>query len=313
MMLRAPFKSVLFSAPTLDNSLACKVRNSALFNFDALTRLKRPDRDGPMHPRRPFLPTLAAGFLACFYASAQEATSPPLPALNLQVLESKQVVRGGRTITYQRVVPPVLPPQPAATPAPVLDATRVLAVSAEQQRRAAKKQETLFLTATVYDQRVTGLRWSQQGREYRAWSNIDFNHLAGVSEIETADHLYQLLFAVSNLTTAEVEAFNRSVAERGLPVSAMKSLPPAVTWSPARAEYQFEPETAVVPVEATAFLDTLHAYYDANRQALAEQAAQRIAEQTAREQWLKDHPPVPKDIVVRFWPIESGLQPTTSK
>jgi hypothetical protein len=203
------------------------------------------------------------------------------------------------------VVPPALSPEPAISPAPTLEPARALALTAEQQRRAAKKHETLLLTATVYEQRVTDVRWHQQGREYRAWSNVDFNHLAGVSEIETVDHIYQLLIGVTNQTAAEIEAFNRSITERGLPAAVMKPLPPAIAWNLERAEYQFVPETAAVPAEVTAFLDTLHIYYDAHRDALAEQAAQRAAEQATRAQWLKDHPPMPKDTVVRFWPLKS--------
>jgi hypothetical protein len=235
---------------------------------------------------------------------AQESTAPKtLPPL--QVIEGIVIEKDGRTITYQRVVPPVLPPKPAATPAPAMDPAQALALTAERQRRAAKKFETLVLTATVYERRVTELRWHQQGREYRAWSNIDFNHLAGVSELETADHIYQLLFAVTNQTAAQVEALNRSITARGLPASVLKPLPPNIVWNPERAEYQLMPEAAAVPAEVTTFLDTLHTYYDANRQSLAALAIERAAEQAARAQWLKDHPPQPKDTIVRFWPLKS--------
>jgi hypothetical protein len=197
----------------------------------------------------------ASGFAQETAAHAQ--THPPLPPL--QVIESLEVQRGNKTTIYQRVVPPVRP-APTATPLPSARPSAAVPLTAEQQRQAAMKSETLLLMATVHEQRVTELCWQQRGREYRAWSNIDFNHLAGVSEIETAETIYTLLLGASDITAAEAEAFNRAITERGLPAALLKQLPPPERFPAGRSGYVMAADLDALPVpgETTALLDALH-------------------------------------------------------
>ena len=35
-----------------------------------------------------------------------------------------------------------------------------------------------------------------------------------------------------------------------------------------------------------------------------------LAARTARERWLKEHPPTPQDMVINFWPEKSRNYPT---
>lgn len=166
----------------------------------------------------------------------------------------------------------------------------------------------LFLSATVYDRRVTEVRWSAQGRDYRAFSNIDFNYLAGAGEIETADTVYMLVMGLGNGTSEEVAAFNQNAAAQGWP---LKTLPAPESFSQTRSEYRLTGETASTAVpEALAAMDALHSFFDANRTVLLENYAKREAERITREQWLKGNPPVPKDTVINFWPKKSTLYPT---
>ena len=44
---------------------------------------------------------------------------------------------------------------------------------------------------------VTGLSWQHDGRTYRAYSNVDFRLLTNVSELETSDSVYTLIFAAN--------------------------------------------------------------------------------------------------------------------
>ena len=93
-----------------------------------------------------------------------------------------------------------------------------------------------------------------------------------------------------------------------------KELPPAGSFSGKRSEYLLvNTEKETPPPEALAPLDALHTYYDANRELLAEGYARREAERIAQEQWLKEHPQVPKDTVINFWPKRSRNYPTTGK
>ena len=156
-----------------------------------------------------------------------------------------------------------------------------------------------MISATVYDRRVTEFRWYVGHHEYRAWSNLDFNFLAGQSEIETADSVYFLIMAISN--------------EGAEAAAARKELPPVETFSDKRSQYLPVNSEKEPPPEALAPLDALHTYYDANRERLAEESVRREEERIAHEQWLKEHPPVPKDTVINFWPKKSRNYPTTGK
>ena len=95
--------------------------------------------------------------------------------------------------------------------------------------------------------------------------------------------------------------------------AARKELPPAESFSDKRSEYLPVNTEKETPAEALAPLDALHTYYDANRERLAEESARREAERIAHEQWLKEHPTVPKDTVIKFWPKKSRNYPTAGK
>jgi len=234
---------------------------------------------------------------------AQDAAPTRAPLPPLQVIESLEVRRGQDTTIYERVVPPVLPPRP---PAQAALEPQAVPLTAEQQRREAKKAETLLVTATVYDHRITELRWQQDGRERRAWSSIDFNHLADVTEIETAGTIYQLLLALANLTSAEVEANNRAIAEQGLPAKLMTQLPPPEQFLADRSSYSLvEAPTGPAPAEVTALLEALHTYYDAHRASLIEQSTKFAAETAARAEAARLKAAQPKRTVIQFWRADS--------
>lgn len=256
---------------------------------------------------------LAALFTA-IHAHAQQAATPAdtKPALKLQIIEGVEVKLPDRSIFYQRAAPPIPPTPRPSTPVP--EATPLsLAERAAAEARAKKKFEVLMISATVYDCRVTELRWYFGQREYRAWSNIDFNYLAGQGEIETEDSIYWLIMGLGNDTAESVAAANERAAAEGW--NWHKELPPADRFPPNRAEYILaggsnDPKP---PSEALAPLDALHSYYEANRERLADEYVKREAAQLAREKWLKEHPPIPKDTVIHFWPKKSRNYPTGGK
>ena len=103
--------------------------------------------------------TLAA-LLAAIPAAAQKdaASTDARPASNLKVLEGVEVKLSNRSIFYQRVAPPI--PSTVRLPSPTPEVKPLLpAERAAAETRAKKKFEVLMIFATVYDHRVTGLRW----------------------------------------------------------------------------------------------------------------------------------------------------------
>jgi hypothetical protein len=246
-------------------------------------------------------------FAAATSAFAQDnpATVPEKQPITFQVLKQRRIDLGDRALIVNRVVPPVLPKAPP--PPPPREMTP--AEKERAQRWEHKEFKMLFLSATVYDRQVTDLRWREGGREHRVFSNIDFNHIAGMGEFETETTVYTLLMGIGNESSEAVEAFNQRAAEEGWPARARKEMPPPETFSPHRSEYVVvEDDAEAVPSdEDFVVLDALHVYYDANKQQLAEQYAKREAENAARAQWLKEHPPVPQDVVVNYWRKPSEL------
>ena len=221
---------------------------------------------------------------------AQEPVNPAAvekPERNFQVLERTVIKRGDHSIIYQRVAPP--PPTTPSAPAPVPVAKALTPQELEaQQRREAKQQAALFFSATVMDQRVTELRWSEEGKEYRAFSNIDFRYFSGMGEIETANAIYTLMLALDS-GTAE------TLVERTREFPQIAVLPKErAAWVPADGSVQ----TSTMVMTA---LDAIHPYFDAHREALIRQYGEREAANVERERQLRERPPVRKDTVINFW------------
>ena len=231
------------------------------------------------------------------------------------MLEGVEVKFPDHSVFYQRVAPPV--PPVARAPVAVLEAEPLsLAQSVAAEARAQKKSVVLMLSATVYDRQVTELRWSANGREYRAWSNSDFNLLAGQGEIETEACVYSLIMGLGNETRASVAAWNRLAPEwerlaaaQGLADSwEIKTVPDLSKFPIGRSTYLLSGDAPAD--ESLAALDALHRYYDTHRLRLVADYEKRKATNAAREQWLREHPPMPENTVINFWPIKSRTYPT---
>jgi hypothetical protein len=167
---------------------------------------------------------------------------------------------------------------------------------------AEKKQEVLFLSATVYDRQVTEVRCFAGQREIKIFTNIDFNLLTGQGGFETDDTVYALILGLGNETRGEVDAFNERAAKEGWPQSTLKQIPMPESFSKTRSEYVVADgdESKAPPEEMLKAFDALHTFYDANQQRLAEDYAKRETARIERERWLKEHPPVPKDTVINY-------------
>lgn len=253
-------------------------------------------------------------------ASADEpvgatAITEARPVLNLQVIEGVEVKFSGRSVFYQRVAPPTAPAARAPVTAPVAKVLS-LAESAAAEARANKKAEVLMLSTTVYDRQVTELRWRSGNRDYHAWSNVDFNYLAGQGEIETEDCVYFLIMGLGNETRESVAEWNRFAPEwerlaaaEGLAGQwATKTVPDLAKFPAGRSTYLLSGDPPAD--DSLTALDALHRYFDANRIRLIADYAEREATRIAREQWLKEHPPTPQDTVINFWPKKSRNYPT---
>lgn len=226
---------------------------------------------------------------------ASPATPPPI---NFQILQTSSINLGNRSAIYNLVAPPVLPPPPApAPPPPPLTAEEIQALEAQPQ----KKSVVLFLSATVFNRQVTQLRWSDENGLHTAFSNIDFNYFSGPSGFETTATSYFLFMGLGNQTREEAGASSVQV-------------PPLSQFSATASQYSVvENSTNPPTAESLKALDDMHTYFDANRQQMIDSYNKRVTDQAARAQWLLDHPPVPHDTVINFWPVKSTNYPAASQ
>jgi hypothetical protein len=233
--------------------------------------------------------------------SAEGALAPKAPPIKFKVLQSKRIDQGGRSLFLNEVAPPLLPPVPA-TVASAANAGAV-ELTPEEVRTAAKKQELLSLSATVYDRQVTEVHLAAGDRDITIFTNIDFNLLAGQSSFETDDTLYTMLIGLGNETREHVEAIVPGATQPGGLENTVKTIPTPDSFSQIRSEYIVAEgaESGQLPDGVLQALDALHSFYDANKQRLADEYARREIERVEQEQWLKEHPPVPKNAVINYW------------
>lgn len=246
---------------------------------------------------------------------AQEPTASPTPAL--QIIQQQTVDVGSHRIIFNRVVPP--PPQPTPTPpAPVAAAFTPTTPTPRARAAAGSKRVTrsagasanageedaepraLFLSATVYDGGIfTELRGPDAAGGWRAWSNVDFLLLAGTGQFTTASGATYSLYMTLGTDTSE------SLTQAGLYPSNLAAL------SGSPASYYFsDGATATAHPEAAAALDALHLHADAYRPQLLQAYQQRLADQATRAaqaEWARQHPTLPPDTVINFWPKQNSV------
>jgi hypothetical protein len=203
---------------------------------------------------------------------------------------------GTHTVTYIRIALPALPALPVSSLAPASVAAPTAEESTAEAARAAKVHAELSPSCTVYPgtPTITELVWWHEGRRLRAWSNINFLHLASLSVLETTTHVFWWQPFVSEASLEGVPS-----AERPAGLSLF-------TAADATPVYYFEGDEAEAvraADEAATFLglDHLHAYYELHRENLAADYARRAAEAAEREAALARNPPRPANTTVYFW------------
>ncbi|WP_009958656.1 hypothetical protein [Verrucomicrobium spinosum] len=240
--------------------------------------------------------------LNTFVLAQDQSTVEPTPR---QVLQQITYFEEGRKVTLQRIAPPLLPTTQQAEPA-------VAAPSPPEPPGPEKSHHLLVFSVTVYDGTISVLDWIVEGRKYRAQVNADMADLAGVGVFETTDAAYSILFGLGKSTSEELTIQNAEALSSGASPSELVQLPALDTFPAGYTSYQLSgpaPSPAHLDADCQGLEDLL-AYYDTNKLALQQARQQRETEQAAREQWLKDHPPAPKDTVIQIWPIKSSRHQT---
>ncbi len=233
------------------------------------------------------------------FAQTSGTAQTPAP-IQFTVINSKTVQEGNHTVTYNRVAPL---PSSAVFPATANGSATSAVNQGSQalQQLQAQQQHTLvslLLSATVFNHQVTQFSWNYNGVTYQGYSNIDLTLFAGDTEFSVGNTTYSFLINATGVGANPIT---------GAPV-AVPSIPELPALTATQSAYVVVTTNGVtIPDEAVAPIEALHDYFDANRSAIAAAAAQRQADAAAQAQWVKDHPPVPQNTVINFWPIKSTV------
>ncbi len=217
--------------------------------------------------------------------------APPMPGL--------PPVKGTINVTVQWVKDPGLP-DPSPLPALPPEDPAVIA-RMEELRKNDRGMTIVFLSATVYDHSRTLLRIYPNGNaegEITAWSNVDFNYFCGVStfrikESNGTSHDCQLLMGIGN---SDTRLTRKRIAGNAFAGPKIPDLPDLASGGPAFV-------VTGGPKDGEA-MNTLAAVHDLYRMEGAKMEAAFQAREKAQEErraYLLANPPVPKDIVIRFW------------
>ena len=253
-----------------------------------------------------FNSSFRVGFACAFLFTTGLITTPAqstTPVIDrtgttFRVLQSWRVELPDHAITYNRVETPSSVKNTALQSS--LLATQPQTVDSANQ----KAQRMVSLSATVYDRRITVLRWLHGTKTIRVLSNIDFLYVAGVGEIETTDSIYEL---VLGLGTATADGNSDDAGTQVWLARAQWRLPNLALLPTALSSYIIADGSVSDDPEGFAALNAIHAYYDAHRTQLIQSYQQRMADEAARHLYLRLHPPVVKDTVINFWPKRGSV------
>jgi hypothetical protein len=184
-------------------------------------------------------------------------------------------------------------PDPTPPAPPVIDPATVAAFKNSTAYLDWQKKQThttsLFLSATVVDNRATLLRWWEGGKEYQAWSNLDFKHLTGFASFSKGERHFVNFMGVGDISSSAFR--NDTMFE--IPADLQTGAP----------HFRMIHGTAGESEGYDAIV-ALHQLYATDGNRLRAAYAQRIARQKKTEAELRANPPIPKDIVLNFWKVE---------
>jgi hypothetical protein len=197
------------------------------------------------------------------------------------VVASKQVQMAERSVTVEKIAPPVLvrvAPPAAPEPKPL---------TAAQVLREAKKQDRIEIIATVYDTQpvFTRLNVRRDDVEVAYVSNVDFRDLTQVGSFESKDTVYDWFPWVYDGGSEDVSY------PVGLRTDAPAFLP-----------------VAGATEHANQVLTLIHTYYAANKLKLVEDRLQREALSAVQAEELKKNPPHKQPVTLRFWELPAAQQ-----
>lgn len=231
---------------------------------------------------------------------------------------SRTVQKEGHRVTINRVEPPQL----RAVPAPLSSASDAKRTWTEEEWAAMiaaqPEHQSISLSVTVFGEEYSKILWrkpreteerrKEAPEEFEIWTNVNLNYLRPISTftVERDNVVYDYMGFTSTITR-EAEAWRRTYAkERGYDYESRWQTPP-VRFTDGTAEYVVvEPEERRIPPELYQQMDALFRHYLENEERFKAEFLRSEALRKAKEAYLKENPPEPKDVIINHWPISEG-------
>jgi len=225
--------------------------------------------------------------------------------IELQIFETKEYRQGGRAVFMHELEAPIFP-RPVETPR---DIREVIPSTEEQLAEIRKKQENrsfFIVSATVYNHEATLVRWwvPKDGRQqlFEAWSNVNWNHLAGMSSFERQGREFTYLLLHSN-QPLKAEKRHRRGALRIVPNRIPKNLPGLDETGPNYIVVSGDEDNE----KAMKFIEGIHDLYANNRNFLEKNYLKRERARMQRLEELRINPPKTRDLKLYFWDNDHNL------
>lgn len=223
-----------------------------------------------------------------------------------EVVESKTVQTQGGSLKFNQVRPLVLEKVVKPTreePKNTMTPEEWAAYMVSQQVRIP---EQISLGANVYGDSHSEITWrdTETGARFTVWTNVSLNYLRPVSSIQAKNYDYMYFGFVTPYTKEDEQRHIQIAREHGVEVESRWKEPP-VAFTGGSYEYiVITEDTAKVPDKLYRQLDALIGHYVAHREELEIEYENSQTLEAARQQYLKENPPQPRETLVNFWKIE---------
>jgi hypothetical protein len=225
-----------------------------------------------------------------------DGTPPPPPPPKVlhefKVISTAEIPLEQRKMIVRRVENPGFPDPTPPAPAVINPATVAAFKNSPAYLDWQEKQThttSLFLSASVVDHRATLLRWWEDGKEYQAWSNLDFKYLTGFASFSKGDRHFVTFMGVGDVSSAALRNESTFQIPSDLPTGA--------------PDFRMV-QGAAGESEGYNAIVALHELYATDGERLRVAYELRVARQKEAEAELRANPPIPKDIVLNFWKVE---------
>ncbi len=237
-----------------------------------------------------------------------EAPKPEFIVPANDILATKTLQQGGRTITIREIKPIDLPPPPVASPEPA-KISPAFQAKLDAFQAAHPRASLVQIGATVYRSRDSATRtlgtYRPGGDEAPVsfCSSADFSLLSGFSSfVDSTGENRTLMMMWSSVDLTLL---------RELPAKPGRQYqPPAMPDLPA-GEATFVITSTNPTAESLATIQSLHDLYNNEFQKLKTAYDAREQARLVQEAQLKAHPPQPKNITLNYWLNTSTDQDTT--